>query len=84
MINNFLIALGVFLVATVGMAVGVIVSNKRIKGSCGGLASMKDSNGRSICDVCTKPSPDCTGNPEVEDCPPEAVETDKTTETELV
>ncbi len=80
MINNFLIALGVFLIAVVGMAIGVIVSNKRIKGSCGGLAAMKDANGRSICDVCTKPSPDCTGNPEIEDCLP----AEKSTETELV
>jgi hypothetical protein len=63
MMNNFLIALGVFLVAIVGMAIGVIVSNKRIKGSCGGLASMKDSKGRTICDVCTNPSPDCSGDP---------------------
>jgi hypothetical protein len=84
MINNFLIALGVFLIAVVGMAIGVIVSNKRIKGSCGGLASMKDSNGRSICEVCTHPSPDCTGNPDLEDCPPDATAREKSTERELV
>ncbi|HUG18252.1 MAG TPA: (Na+)-NQR maturation NqrM [Planctomycetaceae bacterium] len=84
MMNNFLIALGVFLVAVIGMAIGVIFSNKRIKGSCGGLASMKDSQGQTICDVCTHPSPDCTGNPELEDCPVEEVTEEKSTETELV
>ena len=59
----FLITFVVFLVAMAGMAVGVLISNRRIKGSCGGLAGFKDSEGNSICDACTKPSPDCTGKP---------------------
>jgi hypothetical protein len=67
----FLVTLGIFLVAIAAMAVGVIISNRRIQGSCGGLANMKDSQGRSMCDLCTHPSPDCTGDPEVENCPPE-------------
>lgn len=57
----FLITLAAFLVALAGMGIGVIVSNRRIKGSCGGLAGFKDSDGNSICDACTKPSPDCQG-----------------------
>ncbi|MEO0531560.1 MAG: (Na+)-NQR maturation NqrM [Planctomycetota bacterium] len=59
--NTFLVTLAVFLVALAGMAVGVIISNRRIKGSCGGLAGFKDAQGNSICDACTKPSPDCRG-----------------------
>ena len=59
-----LIALAVFGIALGGMAVGVIFSNRTIKGSCGGLANMKDSQGRSICEACTNPSPDCQGKPE--------------------
>ncbi len=45
------------------MAIGVIISNRRIKGSCGGLANMKDSKGHTVCDGCTNPSPDCAGEP---------------------
>ena len=53
----------IFAAAIVGMAIGVIISNRRLKGSCGGLANMKDSKGNTICDGCTKPSPDCLGEP---------------------
>ena len=45
--------------ALVGLAVGVIVSNRRIQGSCGGLANFKDGDGKSICDACTDPPPEC-------------------------
>jgi len=62
----FLITLFVFAIAMAGMAVGVLLSNRRIKGSCGGLAGFKDSQGNSICDACTKPSPDCSGKPSEE------------------
>jgi len=51
----------IFIVAIGLMAVGVIVSNRRIKGSCGGLSSMKDSSGNTICDACTVPSDQCSG-----------------------
>lgn len=64
--NTFLITLAVFLIALTGMAVGVILSNRKIKGSCGGLAGMKDSAGNSVCDSCTKPSPECAGKPDPE------------------
>ncbi|MEQ8210927.1 MAG: (Na+)-NQR maturation NqrM [Lacipirellulaceae bacterium] len=60
---TLVIAVIVFLVAVAAMAIGVIVSNRRITGSCGGLANMKDSQGRTICDACTDPSPDCAGEP---------------------
>ncbi len=60
----FIITLVVFAIALAGMGIGVILSNRRIKGSCGGLAGFKDEQGNSICEACTNPSPTCSGKPE--------------------
>jgi hypothetical protein len=43
------VVLGLFILA---MAVGVIFSNRQIKGSCGGLANMRDRDGSSPCMAC--------------------------------
>ncbi|MEM9187467.1 MAG: FAD:protein FMN transferase [Planctomycetota bacterium] len=59
----FFVTLAAFAVALGGMAIGVLISNRRIKGSCGGLAGFKDGEGNSICDACTSPSPECRGEP---------------------
>ena len=55
----FALAGVVFLVAVGGMAVGIILSNREIKGSCGGLASMPGNDGKSICELCTIPRDEC-------------------------
>ena len=49
--NTLLITLGVFAIAFIGMALGVIISNKTIKGSCGGIGNLM---GGSACDLCSK------------------------------
>lgn len=67
----FVVTTGIFLIAVGAMSVGVIISNRRIQGSCGGLANMKDSDGKTMCEVCVDPAPDCSGDLAVEDCPPE-------------
>ncbi|MEQ8765056.1 MAG: (Na+)-NQR maturation NqrM [Planctomycetota bacterium] len=50
--QTFLITLAVFGIALVGMAIGVIIAKRPIKGSCGGLATMRDRFGQPMCDVC--------------------------------
>jgi len=56
----FAAAAVVFLIAVTGMAIGTILQNKSIKGSCGGLASMPGTEGKSICELCTIPKDECT------------------------
>ncbi|MBI2504177.1 MAG: (Na+)-NQR maturation NqrM [Candidatus Latescibacteria bacterium] len=46
----FLAAFLAFGLIAAAMAVGVIFSNRRLKGSCGGLGSMVDENGRPLCE----------------------------------
>lgn len=57
--TTFLIAGGVFLIAVAGMAIGVIVSNRRLRGSCGGLNGLRDSQGNPMCEACTTPPEQC-------------------------
>ena len=53
-------ALIIFGLAVAGMAIGVILSNRRIKGSCGGIASLQESQGESVaCSMCSNPSDEC-------------------------
>jgi FAD:protein FMN transferase len=57
--TTFLIAGGVFLIAVAGMAIGVIVAGRRLRGSCGGLNGLKDAQGNPMCDACTTPPEQC-------------------------
>ena len=43
----------------VGMAVGVIFGNIRIKGTCGGLGAMKDDLGRPMCECGSREGEAC-------------------------
>ena len=56
----FAAAAVIFLIAIGGMAIGTMLQNKSLKGSCGGLASMPGSEGKSICELCTIPKDQCT------------------------
>lgn len=46
---TFLFTFGLLLIVTLGMSVGVIFMNKRIKGSCGGLNAIGDGNECLVC-----------------------------------
>lgn len=48
---TFLLTFGALLVIMLGMALGVIVAGKTIKGSCGGLNAISDAD---QCVVCSK------------------------------
>ena len=56
-----LIAFAIFALAVTGMAIGVILRRKCLKGTCGGLANLRDEQGNSLCEACTNPSPECKG-----------------------
>lgn len=61
--NTYFASLAIFVLAILGMAIGVILSNRRIKGTCGGLAGIRDDSGNTICEACTLPSDTCQGIP---------------------
>lgn len=63
MLTYFLLTAAVFALAVAGMAVGVLLSNRRIKGTCGGIAGLEGESGKTACELCSNPSPTCTGNP---------------------
>ena len=48
--NTFILTFGVFGLVMVGMAIGVILGNREIKGSCGGLNDIDGLEGS--CDIC--------------------------------
>ena len=52
-----------------GMAVGVIFGNIRIKGTCGGLGAMRDDLGQPMCECGAREGEVCGGRAEEEDRP---------------
>jgi hypothetical protein len=58
-LSTFLIAAIVFGLAIAGMAIGVLVSNRRLRGSCGGMSGLRDEHGHPLCTICTHPAEEC-------------------------
>lgn len=56
--GTFIAVAAIFGLAICGMAVGVIFSNRRLKGTCGGLNNMPGAEG-SPCDLCQTPADEC-------------------------
>lgn len=50
----FLASFAAFGLALLAMSIGVIVSNRRIRGSCGGLSAWRDSIGNPMCEACAE------------------------------
>jgi uncharacterized protein len=54
--QTFLISFGVFLVAFLGMAVGVLLHRRGIQGSCGGISRLLGAES-SCGEACSRPCP---------------------------
>ena len=60
----YLAAFVAFALVMAGMAVGVILSDREITGSCGGLANMKTGDGEPMCECGARPGENCGTDPE--------------------
>ncbi|MCG6155611.1 (Na+)-NQR maturation NqrM [Rubinisphaera margarita] len=49
---TFIASVLVFAAAIIGMAVGVMLSNRCLRGSCGGLSNLPGDAGQSLCESC--------------------------------
>ncbi len=54
----FIAAFAVFAISLIGMAIGVIFSNRPVKGSCGGMGTLRKMVGLPECS-CEEPPPEC-------------------------
>ena len=48
-VATFVFAFGLVLLVTLGMAAGVLLSGRKIKGSCGGLYAVSDADQCLVC-----------------------------------
>ena len=67
--STFLLTPLVFGLFFMCLAVGVIFSNKRLKGSCGGLANMTGEDGKSMCEICPNNESNCESKLSSDDSP---------------
>ena len=71
--STFLLTPLVFGLFFMCLAVGVIFSNKRLKGSCGGLANMTGEDGKSMCEICPNNESNCESKLSSDDSPAPSV-----------
>lgn len=64
--ETYLPAFFIFVLVMAGMAVGVIVSNRRIKGSCGGLGTLRDEIGQPMCECGATAGDTCASDDSME------------------
>ncbi len=58
----------VFGLALAGMSLGVILSNRRIHGSCGGLSNLRGKHGKVACDACPSGGRNCDDHEHAHPC----------------
>ena len=63
---TFILTPVVFGIFFLSLAVGVIFSNKRLKGSCGGLSNMPGEDGKSMCELCSNHGTECDDQPKTD------------------
>ena len=71
--STFLLTPLVFGIFFMCLAVGVIFSNKRLKGSCGGLANMTGDDGKSMCEIWPNNESNCESKLSSDDSPAPSV-----------
>lgn len=52
MLKLVLVTLAFVSLAMLGMAIGVMLTGKRIKGSCGGIGAVMNDKGEKHCGIC--------------------------------
>lgn len=57
--STLLFTVGVFAVAMAGLAIGLILRGRALRGSCGGLAGLRDEHGHPMCPSCSTPPEQC-------------------------
>lgn len=63
-VSSVLITFGIMFIAMVGMAIGYMLNDKPIAGTCGGLANYKEraADGTVVCGRCGKHFDEATGD----------------------
>ena len=63
MVETVAIAFAVFVLAVLGMAIGAIVTGRRLTGSCGGLANIDGAGHCTVCGRDMSDGPDAASDP---------------------
>ncbi|MCA9029784.1 MAG: FAD:protein FMN transferase [Planctomycetaceae bacterium] len=54
-----LVTIAAFALAMLGLALGYLIKNRLLKGTCGGLQNFHGQDGKSACELCAKPREEC-------------------------
>jgi thiamine biosynthesis lipoprotein len=66
-LSTFILAAIVIALAIGGMSLGLLCSNRCLRGSCGGMRNLRDEHGHPVCDACCGSSPASDETPAADD-----------------